>query len=216
MNKKNKIEKDIKFLKAYAILSTSIMLFFIFSSFSEKENKQRFDEISVKKINIINDDGKNAIVISNADKSPNPILSGKDLGKRDIKPSGIIFYNNEGSECGGIGVAAAPQGSQTMMIFDYSNSEAIGFGRMENSDKVHYGAAFSIYDKIPKDADMEKVGTVGTERISIQNGDKNAMISISDQNGKPRIVFSVDSLGNAQIQMLDSKGKVTFSEPREK
>ena len=38
---------------------------------------------------------------------------------------------------------------------------------------------------------------------------KNAVLNLSDPNGKPRLRLLVDSLGSARIEFLDPTGKVT-------
>ncbi len=96
-----KLERKINFLTAYAILSALIISFFAFSSFSQKERNEKLDELIVKKITIIGEDNLPRMVLSNETRQHSGRMNGKEWEKRE-RPSGIIFFNNEGDECGGL------------------------------------------------------------------------------------------------------------------
>lgn len=209
---KNNLERDIKLLKLYAISSTLAVIIFIFSGFQSTRTSQTFDEIDVQRINIVDSQGRRVLVLSNKEKFPLPVIAGKEY-PRSINPSGMVFYDETGTECGGIAVATTPKARRTAIIFDYSNTEAIGFSVYETKDGK-YGAGFAIQDRNPLDSDIMKVGTEGTNRISIENDNKNAEISLSDTKGNKRIRLLVDSTDAAIIQILDEKGKVISSWPK--
>jgi hypothetical protein len=169
---------------------------------------QAFEEISTQRLNIVDDKGKARIVLSNADKFPNPIIDGKEMVGA-AKPVGIVFYNATGNECGGIALNSTDAGEQNALILNYTNSEAIGFGKFE-SKEGSYSAGVSVLDRIPLKSDTKKTGKTGIERIIISNNNGNAELSISDPQGKPRIRLSVDARGAANIHILDQKGKELY------
>jgi len=208
---KNNLERDIKLLKIYAMSSTLAITILIFSGFQSTQKSQTFDEIDVQRINIVDSQGRKFLVLSNKEKFPLPVIAGKEY-PRSINPSGIVFYDETGTECGGIAVATLPGARRTAIIFDYSNTEAIGFVVNETKDGK-YGAGLAIQDRNPLDSDIMKVGTEGTNRISLENDNKNAEISLSDTKGNIRIRLLVDSTDAASIQLLDEKGKVISSWP---
>lgn len=209
MNKN--LERDVKLLKIYAISSALVFTILIFSGFQGTPKSQSFDEIDVQRINIVDSQGRKFIVLSNKEKFPLPVIAGKEY-PRSINPSGIVFYDETGTECGGIAVATLPGARRTLICFDYSNTEAIGFSAYETKTGK-YAAGLAIQDRNPLDADIMKVGTEGTNRISLENDNGNAEISLSDTKGKKRIRLLVDSTGVANIQILDEKGKVISSWP---
>lgn len=98
---KTSIEKKVNFLIAYTIASTMIISVFALSSFKNKDNEKRFDEIVAKKITIIGEDNLPRMVLSNENRQHSGRVNGKDWPKRE-RPSGIIFFNNQGDECGGL------------------------------------------------------------------------------------------------------------------
>jgi hypothetical protein len=59
------------------------------------------DELTLKKLSIIGEDGSLRMVVSNEIRQLSGRMNGKDLPKRE-RPAGIIFFNNQGDECGGI------------------------------------------------------------------------------------------------------------------
>lgn len=99
MDKKN--ERKINFLMIYAIISTLFISFLALSSFNKADKNEKFDEITVKKITVIGEDNLPRMVLSNENRQHSGRMNGKDWPKRE-RPSGIIFFNNEGDECGGL------------------------------------------------------------------------------------------------------------------
>jgi hypothetical protein len=195
--------KNQTLINIYIILSSILIIFMLFSF---KNLKESFEEISVKRINIFDNNGKNVIVISNQEKFPFPILNGKEFKERSISPAGMVFYKKNGDECGGIGIVDIPKANLTKMIFDYSNSEALGFSMFETKDGKNYGAGFSIAERVPLGSDILKVGTTGPERISLSTDKKEAFLSLNDPEGKPKIILKVDSLGVPSFKVFDKNG----------
>lgn len=86
----------------YYIPSITILVaILMFSSFRENEKHQKFDEITVKKINLIGEDGSLRMVLSNEARQHPGRIDGKDLPKRD-RGAGILYFNYDGDECGGL------------------------------------------------------------------------------------------------------------------
>ena len=55
---------------------------------------------------------------------------------------------------------------------------------------------------------------MAAQRLFIgRDPDKNAVLSLADREGKPRLRLAVDSLGNAKVEFLDAAGKVTARLP---
>jgi hypothetical protein len=96
-----KLNKKINFLTGYAIASTVAFTFILFSSFNEKDKKLNVDDLTLKRLNLVGEDGSLRMVISNETRQHPGRFDGKDLPKRK-RPSGIIFFNTDGDECGGL------------------------------------------------------------------------------------------------------------------
>ncbi|MBN8663629.1 MAG: hypothetical protein J0L83_03595 [Chitinophagales bacterium] len=192
-------------LKNLYTVITSIALVIMLVSF--KNLKESFEEITVKRINVIDENGKKVMVISNQERFPFPVLNGKEYKERSISPAGIVFYKKNGDECGGLGIVDIPSANLSKLIFDYSNSEALGFGMYETKNGKSYGSGFSIAERIPLGSDIEKVGTTGPERISLSTTNKDAFLVLNAPDGKPRIELKVDSSGTPSFKVFDKDGK---------
>ena len=96
-----KLERKINFLIGYAFISTLFISFLMLSGFGAKDKNGKFDELTVKKITIIGEDNLPRMVLSNENRQHSGRMNGKEWAKRE-RPSGIIFFNNEGDECGGL------------------------------------------------------------------------------------------------------------------
>src|SRR6266481_1532169 len=94
----NNMQKRMRLLEAYAVLSLLIFGVLAFTAFAQ--TKQKFDEITVERLNVIEKNGQLVAVIANRDRMPDPITKGKTF--KAERPPGLIFYNGEGDECGGL------------------------------------------------------------------------------------------------------------------
>ena len=73
-----------------------------FKQAGQQTAKQKFTEIDVERINIVEPDGKLRLVISNRPRSIGPIYKGKPFGYAGGTRPGMIFFNDEGTENGGL------------------------------------------------------------------------------------------------------------------
>ena len=96
-----KIKSQILFLGIYSFVLTITLASFLLSSFTNQQIIS-FEEIDVKRINIIEDDGTLRMTISNQEKSPAPTYMGDTFGMQGGNRCGLIFFNDESTECGGL------------------------------------------------------------------------------------------------------------------
>src|ERR1700734_1109297 len=59
------------------------------------------DHLTLHRLDIVDPDGKLRLAISNKEQLPGWIIDGKPL-PREGKDAGMIFFNDEGFECGGL------------------------------------------------------------------------------------------------------------------
>lgn len=96
-----RLERKVNLLMTYAVVSTLLFGILLLSSFGDKDNNKKFDEITVKRITVIGEEGLPRMVLSNETRQHSGRMNGKEFPKRE-RPSGIIFFNNKGDECGGL------------------------------------------------------------------------------------------------------------------
>ena len=163
-----------------------------------------FDEITVRRINVVGPDGSYRVVLANEDRLPLPILGGREY-PRDVAPAGIIFFGLDGDEVGGIAVTGDSTQHNAMLVFDYAANDG---PRLFVNDRGERGyiAGFAVTDRRPLDA--EGVGGVTPTRVGAAVNNGTSYVVLNDATGKERIVLSVSAEGEAQIVFLDGDGKV--------
>lgn len=174
---------------------------FLTLSYSFRSLNQSFDEITVKRINIVDENGVNRMVLSNQERMEPPIIAGKKY-KRALSPAGIIFYNEKGDEAGGIALSKNPETNIYALALDYDNADAIGLLTQQNNDDS-YRSGLIINDK-------DLSGKVGSNinRINLMSDNGNSSLVINGPDEKPRIIISVDSIGNPLFKIMNKDGEV--------
>jgi hypothetical protein len=96
------MNKELIFLRTFAV-ATVIGMVFISTVAFKKNGNQKFSEIDVERINIVEKDGTVKMVITNVNRFPagNDKINGKPTNEGRKKRSGMLFFNEDGIECGG-------------------------------------------------------------------------------------------------------------------
>ena len=74
----------------------------VLSVFGGRTKRVSFDEINVRRINIIEPDGTLRMILSNKADAPGMFIRGKEYPHPDRKSAGVIFVDDEGTENGGL------------------------------------------------------------------------------------------------------------------
>ena len=126
------LRRDVRWLKLYALCSTAAFGILALAAFRQPKaaGTTKFEEIDVERINVVEKDGKLRLVISNRDRSPGPIAYGKPFGYAGGSRPGMIFFNDEGSENGGLTFtgkqgADGKYASSVHMSFDQYNEDQV-------------------------------------------------------------------------------------------
>jgi hypothetical protein len=181
-----------------AVLSTTFAVVLLMGAKSHRS--QAFDEIQVHRINVVEPDGTLRMVISDHDQMPGVIVKGKESPKVDRPQAGMLFYDNEGTENGGL-------------IFGghrNEKGEIVDSGGSLSFDK--YGASQIVQLAGVDDKDNHFAGlTVNDQSHRIWVGRKDdgaAVMSLMDAKGRKRLVMQVTADGTASLDFLDAEGHV--------
>src|ERR1700742_952006 len=92
-----------KFLVLYSAVVSTVLLGVVLLAAKKPVNPE-FDEVHVHRIDVVEPDGTLRMVISNHNKLPPVIIKGKEqpAAGEARSQAGMIFYNDEGSENGGL------------------------------------------------------------------------------------------------------------------
>ncbi|MBK6457494.1 MAG: hypothetical protein IPF87_15680 [Gemmatimonadetes bacterium] len=246
MSDHDRLRRDVRMLKGYAVVTSACLLILALGAFRQPQQaKARFAELDVERINIVEPDGKLRMVLSNRPRSIGPIYKGKPFGYAGGSRPGIIFFNDEGTENGGLTFdgKTGPDGkyrASSGFSFDQFNQDQILYFQYNDDNGVRRTgftiadrANADIYDMVVERDSIMKLpeGAVRNEALqkwaAPRNGvplmaqrifvgrdpARNAIINLSDPNGKPRLRLKVDSLGAASLEFLDAAGTVTSRIP---
>ena len=195
------ISKTLKIFITALILSNIVLMACVVYFFLNNKNS-----LSAERIDIKDRSGKNRVVIANTDNIPQPIIKGKTY-KRAYAPAGLIFYDKNGDERGGLAITDNEETNLNALAFDYQNADAIGILAQDNKHDNYFRAGLLINDK-----DLSGKPGHNINRINLLTENGNASLVMKDNNEIPRLILKVDSLGNPSIEMLDDKGKVKWKQ----
>jgi len=231
------------FVRAYIVVSSLLLVALTTAAFRQASAPQRFGEIAVERINVVDGNGTLRLVIANKDRMHPGVLDGKTID-RPRPEAGLIFFNDEGDEVGGLafsGKAANGQrGASGTFTFDqFKQDQTIGIRYIEGGGQrsaalevwdrpeeslaeliKKMNAANQIADAAARDAAIQKIRSEvppTPRRLFVgKNSDRAAAISLADANGRARLNLTVDANGDPRIEFLDEKGQVVSRLPEGK
>ena len=123
------IRRELRLLKGYALVTTVLLGTLTLSAFRRSAH-EKFAEIDVERINVVEPDGKYRFVITNKPRSIGPIYKGKPFGYPGGDRPGMIFFNDEGTENGGLSLGGRrlPDGrvdASSHMSFDQFDNDQV-------------------------------------------------------------------------------------------
>jgi hypothetical protein len=194
-----------------------------------------FDTITVHRINVVEDDGTTRMVVSSKDHYPGLITHNQTLPYPQRPPSGgIIFFNDEGTEQGGLEYGGRQVGDHG------ENSASLAFDGYEQLEVAHIdqwqddagtGGGLTVSDRpgnfwltdpayfqwleslTPEERQAEETrlvaeGKAGHDRFFAGSQNHEALVALRDGEGKVRLQMRVTEAGDAVIEVLDADGRV--------
>jgi hypothetical protein len=144
------MRKQLRLLQLYTVTLTLVLVVLLLSGFQAR--RQKFDELDVERLNIVEPDGKLRMTISNKERVPDPIINGKTYtgARKGSKSAGIIFFNDEGDECGGLAYSGKASGTQGQasgaLLFDqFHQDQTVGIMYSQSGDRRTAG--FHVWDR---------------------------------------------------------------------
>ena len=239
MKQESKIEKEVRFLKIYAVLTSVAIMAVVLMSFTSQSKNTKFEEIDVERINIVEKDGQLKMVISNKARQHPGIVNGKVIERDYPRPPGLIFFNHLGDEMGGLVYGEnGPNGHFGSLTWDkVRGDQTMGFRHLEGEDG-NYSSGLSMWQQpdIPGDIIKEMLDSIasiedealrkagyktmrdknllGTSRLFLgKSRDDASLLIMNDMKGNARIVMMVDDKGLAKLEFRDENGEVIYRIP---
>ncbi len=219
---------------ALVILNATLALVALTSAFAA-HGAARFDELTVERLNVVEPDGRVRMVLANRERTPGPIEHGKPFGYGAGQRMGIIFYNDEDTEAGGLIYSGKVDGEHPTAVgsltFDqFNRDQTIALQYVENDGRRRAGLAISDYSTTTTNAawsaEYDRIQAMtdtiarraamarwredrGRLRVFLgRQFDGAATVILTDGRGRGRLRLVVDSLGGAAIEFLGDSGQV--------
>ena len=234
------LQKQIKALKIYAGILTALVLVLIATAFRQNNSdNEHFKHITAERIDIVDANGQIRMAISNHDRQHPGTLGGKELPKRD-RPAGMIFFNDDGDECGGLVYDGNKKGAGMVYSIDqYLNDQIMqiqynqynegktlqrsyGFKLWDKYDNYPSAKVMAYVDSLKKLNDtnayntgikkLQQPGVITAERLFVGKNTKGEVgLFLRDDKGKPRLKIYINSKNQPVIETLNDKGEVIAS-----
>jgi len=238
-------EQLLKQLRQLRIINAALLVALVgllLTSFAGKKTSGTFGEINVERINVVEKDGSVKLVITNRERQPLPVVNGVAMDGRGKAP-GILFYNDEGDECGGLLFSGDQDEAGQILTFDQYDQDQImtlryNESRFGNKPERLYGLSVSDRpDTVTADRAFlrrKQLETVGDERAraeALRRYDASGVyghnrlfvgkvwngsvgVYLNDRSGNKRARLYVDSTDQAKLEFYDAAGTVIDAFPR--
>jgi hypothetical protein len=209
------LERQVRILQIYTAALTIVLGALLISGFQNR--KQKFQELDVERINIVEADGKLRMTISNRDRVPDPIINGKTFtgARKGSKSAGIIFFNDEGDECGGLAFSgkAGERGADAggALLFDqFHQDQTVGIMYSQSGDRKSAGLHVWDRPQTPADVMVDRVRAIermagGAEKQAEM--DKLKQSQARGEFGAHRVFVGNGADGSSGLTIADRFGK---------
>ena len=193
-------------------------------------------EINAERINIVDREGRVRLALFNPERMPDWIVGGVTYAGREKTEAGLVFYDGEGNECGGLvfGSATDADGHHSQglsMTFDgYQQDQLLQLRSVDRDGGRLYGLVLTDRPQHPITEDLamwdhiktmeegaEKEMAVAHARslerhraVFGRQEDGTVELALYDGYKRPRIRMTVGLEGNPALEFLDAEGRVTY------
>jgi|SoiMethySBSTD1v2_1073268.scaffolds.fasta_scaffold528698_2 hypothetical protein len=206
-----------RLLQGYALFLTALLGPLGMAAYRQEASERvHFKEIDVERINIVEPDGKLRMVLSNRPRSIGPIYKGQPFGYAGGGRPGIIFFNDEGTENGGLTFAGRKgedgrYAASTGFSFDQFNSDQVLYLQY-NDDNGRRNMGLTVADRA--DVDIHDLVLRRDEILKMPEGPARTQALLEWQqprDGVPlfaeRVYVGRDTSKAAVVHLCDPNGK---------
>ena len=197
---------------------------------------ERYDELTVRRLRVVDASGATRLILTGK-PIPEGTIGGKQLprtsGPRD--DAGMIFYNDNGDEQGGITYGGRNGDQGAALTFDaWHQDQALEIQHGSGSNGTEswlagnerptesmidietvfareYKAATSDAERRAIRARYRNEGKFGYQRWQLGNVAGRSELRLNDAKGRTRLRLSVTADGDARVEFLDGAGTVVKS-----
>jgi hypothetical protein len=201
-----------------------------------------FDRITAHRIDIVDRQGKLAMILTDHDDFPAPVINGKSMHRASgSDENGIVFYNQLGNEQGALmwDGRRGPHGASSHNTLSYDTADSDQLLQLDNgTDEGKHFAGLYAWDRSVEalglvqrmrqelsrahtDAQRRAIrhkfwlrGAFGFSRFFAgYDSDDTSQVALADGRGRTRVKLYVTKDGQAQLQFLDEQGRAVAQYP---
>ena len=223
----NAQETIVSFSRLYTVGSTVLLILFSVAAFTQNRPQDLFEEITVKRINVVDEDGNTRVILAGG------------FPPRRAALAGLLFINEDGIEAGGL----VYQGTRdslgniqagAILTFDqYQNDQIVALEYGQSGARKRQGLTIqerpdTLTDRVKDFYQAFETAETDEARDSLRRHvlpqiprrelssrrlfagrslAGEALVTLADLDGKTRLRLEVDSLGQASITFLDADGQ---------
>ena len=216
---RHSVKTQLRVLRWYTGVTTVILGILSLSAFARSSARTRFTEIDVERINVVESDGSVRMVIANRARSPAPLSHGRPfLAASAGSRPGIIFYNDEQSEDGGLtfsgGRGADGRYSATgHLSFDqYDQNQVVYLQYLDDNGKRHEGLTIadradgSFAGYIATRDSLRRLPSGPARTEALRRLDEPPPGGLPPGTAVPRVFIGRDTSRTARVTLSDGSG----------
>ena len=212
------LRREIRRLRSTNVVAMTLLVALAVSAFVQARPRgTKFDEIDVERINVREPNGRLRLTISNHARLPEAVVGGKSYplrGGTGVQSAGLIFFNDEGNENGGLvwtgrrddkGYRASA--TLTFDQFDQDETLALGYGDQNRQRE----AGLTVLDR--SDEPMQPIAeTLMAIRALPEGPAKQARMARFREQGVARGLFGAQRFFAGKLP--DRSATMVLSDPR--
>jgi hypothetical protein len=237
---RDRLRRELRLTRGLTVLNTLALVFVTSAALRQRTATATFDEITLQRLNVVDANGTLRLVAAGKDRMHPGVIDGITIN-RPRPVAGLIFFNDEGDEVGGLTVTGQARGGQrranALLAFDQlKQDQTVGISYSENNGERSAGlqvwdrsdrplselitklnAANALTDAAERQRAVDAARAAappGPRRLFVgKNANRAATVALADASGKPRLTLTVTAEGAASIEFLDADGKVVQRVP---
>lgn len=219
------------------ILLLSLFIYLLLSHQTKKESSEIIPEITTERLNIVDKTGNKYVVLSNPKRQALATQNGKVINpeQKGRNTAGLLFFNEEGDEVGGLVYGIDSLGSYQLLTFDqYKNDQIMALRKdeylengtwkkqyglllQERSDKsskavvTEFNQINKIKDSLTREQKLNEYynnpENLAPQRLFLgRTYTENVGLYLMDKNNKIKLAIYVNPKGKPVLQYVDSLG----------
>ena len=213
------LERRLRLLAAFNVVALACLAVGVLSGFGGRR-AMRLAELDVERLNVVGADGRPVLVLAGPGRLPGPRMNGKTypatLADGRERLSGMIFFNEQGDEVGGLIFNGIPRDSGRysavghLSLDQWKQNQVVAMQYLDNGRTRRAG--IRVWDRptdVSMDAQLDRLlatqGATGAARDSLRR--ESADAAARGESGVERLfVGSQDR--TAQLLLRDTRGRV--------